>query len=387
MTTNTKRRILLAVSGMSPQIVTETLYALVTRPGNPWLPDEIHLLSTQEGCERAKAELLHESRDMFGKFCRDYVPEGHVIKFDEQCLHAFTRGGEPLSDIRDLEDSALVADAIAAKVWELTSDPATEIHASLAGGRKSMGFLLGYAMSLYGRPQDRLSHVLVSDGFEGSTNFYYPPKKPVIIHDRNGKPWDTADAVVSLAEIPILHLRHLVPKKIIGSPASFTELIEMMNLSLSAPSIEINDAKGTVKCHGIDIGLTKTNFAVYRFLAKKARDAIASNVPDDKMVDLKNLDADECMEMMSHAKWDQFKEESEKTKYAKIFSDFDSRKKFFDERRNDIKNSLREKLAHFGTQYEIDTLNNHGSFISVENIVFLEETLSGVSTNVRRVTF
>ena len=39
-----------------------------------------------------------------------------------------------------------------------------------------MGYYLGYALSLFGRSQDRLSHVLVSDGYEGHPEFYYPSK-------------------------------------------------------------------------------------------------------------------------------------------------------------------------------------------------------------------
>jgi CRISPR-associated protein (TIGR02584 family) len=59
-------------------------------------------------------------------------------------------------------------------VRELTADPDCAIHASIAGGRKTMGFYLGYALSLFGRPQDRLSHVLVSSPFESNQNFFYP---------------------------------------------------------------------------------------------------------------------------------------------------------------------------------------------------------------------
>ncbi len=45
-------KILLAVSGMSPQIITETLYAL--HQEQAWLPDEVHLITTLQG--KLKAE-------------------------------------------------------------------------------------------------------------------------------------------------------------------------------------------------------------------------------------------------------------------------------------------------------------------------------------------
>lgn len=59
-----KKRILLAVSGMSPQILTETLYAIaVAEKETPFIPTDIHLISTSEGANRAKLELLHPPRD------------------------------------------------------------------------------------------------------------------------------------------------------------------------------------------------------------------------------------------------------------------------------------------------------------------------------------
>ena len=46
---------------------------------------------------------------------------------------------------------AFIADAITALVRALTADPGSAVHASIAGGRKTMGFYLGYALSLFGR--------------------------------------------------------------------------------------------------------------------------------------------------------------------------------------------------------------------------------------------
>ena len=43
------RRILLVVTGLTPQVVTETVYALAVVANPPWLPTELHLLTTREG--------------------------------------------------------------------------------------------------------------------------------------------------------------------------------------------------------------------------------------------------------------------------------------------------------------------------------------------------
>lgn len=359
MAHNATRKILLAVSGMSPQIVTETLYALVTREEQPWIPDEIHLLSTQEGCVRARNELLHESRDMFGKFCREYVPQGHVIKFDDSCLHAFHRDGEALNDIRDLGDSAVVADAIAAKVWALTQDENTEIHASIAGGRKSMGFLLGYAMSLYGRPQDRLSHVLVNDGFESSNDFYFKPRKSTIIHDRNGKPLDTAHAVISLAQIPILHLRGKLPKAMQKHPVSFAALVTALNASMNEPKIVFNPATQSLECHGVEVEMSPVNYAFYRYVAQKSQ--------DEGLVDLMDITEADFLAIKFYGR-DRWYQEDHRQEAATQFADKQSLKTFINDRKNEIKNALDERLGLIGLQqYAIKTRRGK-SYVEIDTI-------------------
>ena len=45
-------KILLVVSGMTPQIITETVYGLAVAPEDgveAWIPDEVHVLSTKSG--------------------------------------------------------------------------------------------------------------------------------------------------------------------------------------------------------------------------------------------------------------------------------------------------------------------------------------------------
>ena len=48
------RRILVALAGLSPQVVTETIYGLAVVGTPAWIPDEIHLITTREGAEGAR---------------------------------------------------------------------------------------------------------------------------------------------------------------------------------------------------------------------------------------------------------------------------------------------------------------------------------------------
>lgn len=155
------RRILLAVTGLSPQVVTETLYVLAVQAKPAFVPTEIHLITTRQGAEHARLNLLSRQIGWFHRLRADYaLPE---IAFHAKCIHVIpdAAGGE-LDDIRTPADNARAADFVTERVRALTSDPDCTLHVSIAGGRKTMGYYLGYALSLFGRGQDRLSHVLVS---------------------------------------------------------------------------------------------------------------------------------------------------------------------------------------------------------------------------------
>lgn len=180
-----EKRILLAVSGMSPQILTETLYAIVVaEKETPFIPTEVHLISTQEGARRAILELLHPQTGKFHGLCREYGLTG--IQFNEQNVYAIKdKAGMPLNDIKTPKDNEAAADFITEIVSQLTRDNNAALHVSMAGGRKTMGYYLGYALSLYGRAQDRLSHVLVSENYESLPAFFYPTIESFVIYDRN----------------------------------------------------------------------------------------------------------------------------------------------------------------------------------------------------------
>jgi hypothetical protein len=49
-----RRHILLAVTGLTPQIVTETLYALAVKGTPRWVPTGIRIITTRQGAEKAE---------------------------------------------------------------------------------------------------------------------------------------------------------------------------------------------------------------------------------------------------------------------------------------------------------------------------------------------
>jgi CRISPR-associated protein (TIGR02584 family) len=265
------RRILICAAGLSPQIVTETLYAL-TVPGEPrFVPTEIRLLTTAEGAERARLTLLSDEPGWFHRLRRDYgLPE---IRFTLDSLHILRAAdGRLLADIRTPEDNEAIADAITHQVRALTADPECAVHASIAGGRKTMGFYLGYALSLFGRPQDRLSHVLVSSPFESNPNFFYPAPVPRVIFS-NGpdqRPLDASAATVMLADIPFVRLRDGLQEALLREGASFSEVVRQAQRNLAAPSLTLDAATCRARCGETTLRLTPISFAWLAWFARRA---------------------------------------------------------------------------------------------------------------------
>lgn len=263
-----ENRILLLVTGLSPQVVTETVYALAVKREPRWVPTEVHVLSTIEGRERARKELL--SNGWFARLLKDYnLPP---IAFGEDQLHQVKgEDGTDLNDIRTEADSQAVGDALARLVTRLTSVEDSELHVSIAGGRKTMGFLAGYTLSLLGRGQDRLSHVLVSEGFESLPSFFYPTPYSRIIHTHppENRPLDTKDADVNLADIPFVRLRTYLKNNISQKEPGYARLVSSVQEGLGGLHVEIDMDNRFIRAAGQVVKLPPTYCALYALLAKR----------------------------------------------------------------------------------------------------------------------
>ena len=174
------RQILVISTGLAPQVVTEMLWWLAAREGAPRVvPDAIHIVTTGRGAKVVREQLLGAGGKL-AEFCREFgLPDlgarVNVLVPTEADLG-------PGDDTRDLDTNIGYANLITRLLRDLTADPDTHVHASLAGGRKTMSFYLGYAMSLLGREHDELSHVLVSPpAFENSPDFWWKPTRPRMV--------------------------------------------------------------------------------------------------------------------------------------------------------------------------------------------------------------
>jgi CRISPR-associated protein (TIGR02584 family) len=252
------RRILLAVTGLSPQIVTETLYALAVER-RLWVPTEVRIITTRQGAEKAQRSLLSDDPGWFHRLREDYrLPE---IAFGVDNIRVITGpDGEPLDDILEESDNAAVADFITEEVRALTADPQASLHVSIAGGRKTMGFYLGYALSLFGRAQDRLSHVLVPLPYESRPEFFYP--RP-----------DAKDARVHLGAIPFVRLREGLPDRLLKGGASFSDAVGEAQKALPPLALRLDPATLMVSAGCESVALGRPQFALYWLMAERCIEA------------------------------------------------------------------------------------------------------------------
>ncbi|MDP5132184.1 MAG: CRISPR-associated ring nuclease Csm6 [Paraglaciecola sp.] len=271
--TQPSKTLLLAVTGATPQVVTETLYGIYQQ-GLEW-PDQIQIITTSIGKDQARLNLITDGK--LRALCQEYqLPEPH---FNEASIHVIPdANGLPVADARTLEDQEALADFIVKVVANLAEDESTRIHASIAGGRKTMTFFLGYAMSIFGRKFDRLSHVLVSEQFESNPQFYYPTKTPKIIQSRDNIALDCSKAEVMLAEIPMISQRMINPKLISEfSQFTYNDIVNAIQLENCPEQVSLtlvfdkNNPHIVFSNKEIPFGNRKADFA---FLAAFARNKL-----------------------------------------------------------------------------------------------------------------
>ncbi|HFQ5206911.1 TPA: CRISPR-associated ring nuclease Csm6 [Vibrio vulnificus] len=259
------KNILLATTGASPQILTETLFA-IHQSGRPF-PDEIYVITTQSSKPALMNGLFRDGhlQSMLDEYA---MP---AVKFEESHIWLIEDDkGNLVEDAKSIQDQTYMADYITHKVYELTQQPDTAIHASLAGGRKTMAFYFGYAMSLFGREQDTLSHVFVDDEYEFVRDFWYPTKQAKWVTGKNGQgEVDVSKANITLAEIPFVRMRSSVDASLVSSMAthSFSQTVGMLNACHNqAFSVTIDTKAKLVSAVGVDIKLTAKELAFYLWL-------------------------------------------------------------------------------------------------------------------------
>lgn len=246
------------VTGTTPQIITETLYALIHRQPSV-RADEVHIITTSHGASLVKENLFDSG--VFHEFCKEFRLSKNILT--EKSIHIIDNGKEgQINDIISEKDNERLGDFILSFIKDKTEDDHIRLHCSLAGGRKTMSFYLGAALQLLGRPCDRLYHVLVSPEFESTPDFYYKPKTSRMLTHR-GRVLNTRDAVIHLAELPLILLR----EKLSQDGLSFRQMVKEgqrdIDTAITQPALELNRARQQVMIGNTHIRLTPIQLMVY----------------------------------------------------------------------------------------------------------------------------
>ncbi len=193
------KNILISVSGLTPQVITEALFCLMVK--KKICIDEVYVITTKRGRDIILGkEALFDGRKVRLKNEIQALVERHKLpspKFEETDRFIIVAKEESLelSDVRTDKDNILFPNKVAAFIREKSAEPDCALYCLITGGRKSMSVHLANTLALFAREQDLLLHVLTKEKHEFK-NFFPLTKK------------EAQDC--ELAEIPFVRLRSLL---------------------------------------------------------------------------------------------------------------------------------------------------------------------------------
>lgn len=197
------KNILVCVSGLTPQIVTETLFCLTVQ--KKIRVDELYILTTKRGRDvivgiddapyTPKIPLKTELKEL----CKKYKIKPPLFENNDDHIIVAKEESLELSDIRTDKHNVLFPNKTSEFISRLASDLDSTLYCSISGGRKSMSVHLSNVLSLFARENDKLLHVLTKE--EHEFKGFYP------INNKEARD-------LELAEIPFVRLRSLLPVEI-----------------------------------------------------------------------------------------------------------------------------------------------------------------------------
>ena len=281
--------ILLAVTGMSPGVLTETVWALA-KESPPSIPDRVVVITTPRGKELLDRELRTPvapgrdslwqllRREILGPSCEQHGSPLNLTINVISVPNPRTGCSEPLEDFRNAADNAAMADFLLAEVRALVEIPGARLIASIAGGRKTLGALLYACMSLLGRETDRLTHVLVTEPYDSpglKPRFFFPtqPEQRLVVN--GGKAIPASNARIDLGDIPFVPLRNLFERDLISKPYSFTELVDRCKQKVSEAArrnvrLTLWRSRAELDVNGVKIQTSAMQQVLMLFLADHA---------------------------------------------------------------------------------------------------------------------
>ncbi len=232
------RTTLIAVTGLTPAVLTETLWGLASEP-TPVVPDHIVVITTLTGRAKLTGQLLANGRwDTFRTALRSHLGRKHAHLLTDTRLRFGTAqdhlrviptpgpAAQDADDLRTAADHQAAADFILRTVREFSEEEGNRLIFSVAGGRKTMGALLFSVATLLGRAGDRVTHVLVNEPYEnGRLGFLYPG----CLLGPDPLPKAAPKPAIELADVPFVPLRRLFARDLGGRIAGYMDLVRRLD--------------------------------------------------------------------------------------------------------------------------------------------------------------
>ncbi len=274
--------VLIAGIGTSPAVLTETVWALAHQKPSV-IPDKIVVITTTSGKNVLIRALLSGRGCVWDKLKtalrNDKINIEGRLTFTEDSIKVMLDSKDNrLSDLRNGEENLDAADFMLGEIRRYTEDPLTTVLCSIAGGRKTMSALLFSCMSLLGREQDKVYHVLIPPEYDcGMEPPFYFPQKGVVheLLDRGkmptGKKIQSRKIGIELFDVPYVRIRGWFQEKFKTLPPSYRKLVaKVQNVAPPAvvrPEVEIDAWNCAVRIGGVEHRPSSYEFAVLIMLA------------------------------------------------------------------------------------------------------------------------
>jgi CRISPR-associated protein (TIGR02584 family) len=282
--------ILLAVTGMSPAVLTETVWALAEEDP-PVIPDRVVVVTTIGGGQAIERELLSPPDQRAPAMWQelrlailgpDAAQQERLILEPARLVEAPNpRTGQTdwLEDLRTPAENNATANFLLGELRRWTEIPGSRLVVSIAGGRKTMGALLYACVSLLGRETDRLTHVLVNDPFDDPRlrpKFYFPRQRQQQLQSPDGHPYQAAKARIDLADLPFVPFRNLFERDLVRKPASFSELVQrcrvkVQEIAKHTVRLRLTPSRRVITVNNQQVKLSALQCLLLLFLADNAK--------------------------------------------------------------------------------------------------------------------
>ena len=272
-----KRIVLITSMGMSPSVLTETVWSLAHQ-ASPVIPDDIVVIMARNVADKLRKELLEGANPVWPRLLaalrKEKLDVDGKLAFGAASIHIIPdASGNEMWDLRSSDDNLVAADFMLRQIRQYTETPDTELIVSIAGGRKTMSALLFSCMTLLGRDCDRIVHVLLPQELEGGSepSFYFPEKGVVYTSVRSRKKIKSYKLRSELFDVPYVRMRGWYQDKFKSVPPTYRTLVSRVQMlappAVVYPDIEIDAWNGVAKLNGSMIQMSKPCFAMLSLLA------------------------------------------------------------------------------------------------------------------------